>query len=749
MRIKEVKIENFRKLKSCMIEFHEEKTIFVGANNSGKTTAIEAIIKFLDRKKGDFHTNDFTLSNWVQLKQLGDDFLKGDLDAARFKKGLLILLPSMDIWLHVNDSEIHHVHHLLPSLDWEGGELGVTLRFEPKDIEKLLREFKSSTENAKAIVNSEVSKINLKLWPINFHDFLTLKLKEHFEIKSYTLIKYETANSEEGIPAAVELRRNPCKKFPLDGLIQINSINAQRGFADSNEKNTNKLSIQLKEYYDTHLDPTKRPTVSDVQALEAIKTAEKSFDEKLNENFKSAFSELQKLGYPGFKDPKVTISTKVSPIDGMDHQAAVQFEIMKEEGIGTSSLTLPENYNGLGYQNLISMIFKMIKYRSKWLQEGRAGKETELEDDEENIIEPLHLVIIEEPEAHLHPQVQQVFIRKAYEVLQNHKNLKGNEKYTTQLIVSTHSSHIAHEIPFKNLRYFSKKRRKGESNIPLSNVVNLSEAFGDDDITDKFISRYLRTMHCELLFADAAILVEGSVERMLIPHFIKGNFKSLDASYISLLEIGGSHAHRFKSLIEKIGLTTLIITDLDSIMPDGLKKVQPEKGKGLRTGNSTLKDWLPKKEKIDELLILTCDEKVYSSEDYSIRVAYQTPIPNIYGEKDVEYIPYTFEDAFAVENSALIKNMENSTGLMKKLQKAFQSSINTEELTRNLFASLENAKKAEFALDLLYYEKIDELVVPTYIREGLQWLTKQLEREEAELNLEIIVPSEEGGDENG
>ena len=51
-------------------------------------------------------------------------------------------------------------------------------------------------------------------------------------------------------------------------------------------------------------------------------------------------------------------------------------------------------------------------------------KQAKVKQDINNIIEPLHIVLIEEPEAHLHAQVQQVFIKKAYEVLRNNEKLK-------------------------------------------------------------------------------------------------------------------------------------------------------------------------------------------------------------------------------------------------------------------------------------------------------------------------------------
>src|SRR5699024_11053058 len=116
------------------------------------------------------------------------------------------------------------------------------------------------------------------------------------------------------------------------------------------------------------------------------------------------------------------------------------------------------------------------------------------------------------------------------------------------------------------------------------------------------------------IFTDAVILVEGSSERLLIPYFIKENFSVLDSLYISILEIGGSHAHRLKPLIEELGLLTLIITDLDSANENSnnrLEKAVPERGINQKTKNKTLKSWLPCKENIDELL--DCDELLSSN----------------------------------------------------------------------------------------------------------------------------------------
>nr|VFK44906.1 MAG: AAA ATPase domain-containing protein [Candidatus Kentron sp. SD]VFK49586.1 MAG: AAA ATPase domain-containing protein [Candidatus Kentron sp. SD]VFK80695.1 MAG: AAA ATPase domain-containing protein [Candidatus Kentron sp. SD] len=64
MRITHIDIRNFRKLKACRVEFSGEETIFVGANNSGKTSAMDALMLFLDKsRQKNIRVMDFTLSN--------------------------------------------------------------------------------------------------------------------------------------------------------------------------------------------------------------------------------------------------------------------------------------------------------------------------------------------------------------------------------------------------------------------------------------------------------------------------------------------------------------------------------------------------------------------------------------------------------------------------------------------------------------------------------------------------------------
>jgi predicted ATP-dependent endonuclease of OLD family len=735
MKIVFVEIQNFRKLKACRVEIAEQETIFIGANNSGKTSAMDALILFLKNgRRKDFATTDFTLSNWSSIDQLGaqwtaaNDEEEPDLTLESW----LPYLPAIDIWLKADEKDIHRVVHLLPMLDWTLEELlGVRLVFAPKNVEQIYKDFRESYKSARNAESASSKKESpLSLWPGSLREFLDRELHKHFEVKSYILDPAQCHDPENGMakPQSLPADSDPLKKEPFDGLFKIHVIPAQRGFSDPKTEDDShsyfaSLSTQLRRYFTKHLDPSNTPDPSDVEALEAIEAAKTIFDEKLKTSFKPAIGELEGLNYPGFSDPRISITSKISPVDSLDHKTAVQFNLP-----GADALSLPEKYNGLGYQNLISMVFSLIRFRDEWMLVGKAAKN---QNAESAAIEPLHLVLIEEPEAHLHAQVQQVFIKKAYKVLRGHAALKDGS-FSTQLIVSTHSSHLAHELDFTCLRYFRREPATKQGEIPTATVVNLSKTFGDYDETSRFATRYLRTTHCDLFFADAVILLEGSAERMLVPHFIRTKFPKLDQSYISLLEIGGAHAHRLKPLLKTLGILSLIVTDLDSIEESGTSKTLPERGKGYRTGNTTLKDWVPKKESLDDLLDLTNDAK--ETADHFVRVAYQCPITVKYkeGEDEEEAIPYTFEDSLALTNLELFRGYDKPIGLLKKLKTALKMDT-LKGASKEMFANLEKGRKAEMALELLYLTEPGDVRPPAYISDGLKWLEEALDARKLEV----------------
>lgn len=750
MRIKFVEVSNFRKLKSTHLDFDAKTTILVGANNSGKTSAMVALRYFL-LAPNRLALRDVTIANWTRIDAVGTAWEKGKPAADEIND----LLPCLDVWLDVPITEIQHVVHILPTLEWNGGLIGVRLKYELESLDRLKADYLLNREAAVKVAQPEGGGEPITIWPERLTDFLERKLRAHVQLSAYPLDPAAVVPPTKGsaAPQALPAGAFPLEKNPFRHLIKIDEIAAQRDFSDASERGADeeggsdvtprrfkrRLSDQLRGYYDRHLDPAKTPSIEDYDALGAIQLAERNFDKRLEAGFSAAFDELEELGYPGVNNPKLKITTQLRAIDGLKHGSAVQYQVAEPGADGLNALRLPEDYAGLGYQNLIAMVFMLMSYRDDWMRVGKAMSDIDAASLPK--IAPLHLVLVEEPEAHLHAQVQQVFINKAYTLLRKRPELGDKTQYQTQLVVSTHSSHVAHEADFASLRYFRRRPASVKGETPTTTVANLSYVFGGVDETQRFVKRYLKATHCDLFFADGIIFVEGQAERILVPHFIRHHFPALSHRYVTLLDLGGSHAHNFKQLVDELGLTTLIVADLDATHAVKVplaaggeairwKSTKPQIGADQKTANPVLKTWHPGKELIDELAALK-DEALEcpSCEGYELRVAFQQPLPPVDGDKTApQIIPRTFEDALVLQNIEAVKTVEGSP-TSKRIRALVDENLGGEALADELFELLKTAEKAAFALDCLMHEDATAIRPPLYIEKGLAWFEKAIAKD--------------------
>ena len=221
MKIAFTDIQNFRKLKNCRVVLSEQKTIFVGANNSGKTSAMDALIIFMKHNHREFSVRDFTLSNWKDINQIASDWVdtgngnEPDLSPDIWRP----LMPSLDVWLEVEDKEVHYVSHIIPTLDWAGGKLGIRLVLEPNNTEELYKAFKAAHGSAEETCGAADS--SLKLWPKSMRDFLEKELHKFFTINAYILDHSKAAKHE---PQLLTNRSEPLDGDPFKGLFKINII---------------------------------------------------------------------------------------------------------------------------------------------------------------------------------------------------------------------------------------------------------------------------------------------------------------------------------------------------------------------------------------------------------------------------------------------------------------------------------------------------------------------------------------------
>ncbi|MGE6206482.1 ATP-dependent nuclease [Aeromonas media] len=179
--------------------------------------------------------------------------------------------------------------------------------------------------------------------------------------------------------------------------------------------------------------------------------------------------------------------------------------------------------NSLGYNNLLYI----------------ASILAELTLDEEGEGQPLFkLLLIEEPEAHLHPQLQIRLLNHLKSVAERNKNV--------QVIVTTHSTVLASSVNIESIIHLSK------SNNPIATPLR---ACGLPPNSSQFINRWLDVTKSNLLFASGVILVEGIAEQMLIPAIAKIVLKdqadgknSLENLGISTINLNGIYFKHFMQL---------------------------------------------------------------------------------------------------------------------------------------------------------------------------------------------------------
>ena len=293
-------------------------------------------------------------------------------------------------------------------------------------------------------------------------------------------------------------------------------------------------------------------------------------------------------------------------------------------------------------------------------------------------------------------------------------------------MVTTHSSHILDAVDFEKVRYFRRSHLTtddpGTCRIMNASTVKSLRDFrpsplGEGEDAEKraleFLERYLRLTHCDLFFADAAILVEGAVEKLLLPEMIRKAAPDLTKSFLTILEIGGAYAHRFDELIRFLHIPSLVITDLDSVSPEGRHPAVRADTPNALTSNASLKTLLHVST-VQELIDKTFDDKCQTTPDRAI--VYQTDVMVDENGKGQLMRPRTLEESFAYENfpsvrsGDLILDIEIPVDLGDAYQAIYKQVKST------------SFKKTDFAMSVLASN--ENWHVPNYISEGLVWLQK-------------------------
>ncbi|EJE53375.1 hypothetical protein PMI14_01975 [Acidovorax sp. CF316] len=749
IKLRFLELCQFRRLGKVQLEIDQKTTILVGANNSGKTSILAALRHFLADGTS-FGAFDISLSQWPKLRTLGKSWealaedpstvASSEVQWKEQLQTLLEAMPTLDLWFDAEAGMYHYVAPFLSKFSWTGGAVGVRLRLEPAATVDELKQLAWTYQLARAPVK-DMGADSLA-WPIDLLDFWLREPGKLGQVRAYKLDADN--NPLAGIAAyttqALPEDASPIERKNLSKVIRVDFVAAQRGLgseeADSRSASgphrVGMFSNQLLKFARQHLNVASTGHGHRADLIKAVAEAQRDLDKKIHEAIADSVEEVKELGYPGLHDPQeIHFRTRIQTADLLDHGTAVQYSMHKE----SLEELLPEYSIGLGYQNLQSLSYQLVSFKTARLKPEKGSPA------------PVHLVMIEEPEAHLHVQVQRIFSEKAHKLIS--PTAKDESTLKSQLLISTHSSHLAHAESFDRLRYVRRIAKSASNPMPSTEVVNLGQVFGNDKKTRQFAERYFRVQHTDLLFANAAVFVEGVAERMLVPLFMERDFKALNSRYVSFLDIGGSHAHRLKPLVEKLRIPTVIITDID---PSEEREGKPKNGgeptkklvavantgqPGLQCGNPTLRGWHPKLQMLDDFKNPSDSQWVWQeTADCLVRFAWQLPVAEA-GEN----WPSTFEDSLVLTNIQWFKDLlqekvdeagmeiDQPTGALRSVATLVAKATSTAELLAALHALMHNSfNKGDFAASI--FEKIsseEPVVCPKYIADALGWLQKQLD----------------------
>lgn len=205
-------------------------------------------------------------------------------------------------------------------------------------------------------------------------------------------------------------------------------------------------------------------------------------------------------------------------------------------------LSLEKNKSGLGTLNQLFMAAEMIHLK----RENYTG---------------LRLGLIEELEAHLHPQAQ----------LRVLKSLINDNTNNIQYILTTHSTILGSSIPLKYLKLCSN-----------NNVYSLDKDNTQLSESDyQFLERFLDATKANLFFAKGVIFVEGDAENIIVPAIAEIIGKPLYKYGVSVVNVGHKGFFRYVNIFRRKDETTLpikvsIITDLDIKVDENGKPTENE-----------------------------------------------------------------------------------------------------------------------------------------------------------------------------
>ena len=512
MYFSKIQIENFRCFDNIDIDFNDGLNVIIGHNNSGKSNLIKALSLLL---------------NYQGAKRLEVDDFNKNISIDKLKESP----PKISIALTITQSEDEDLNSddLVTVGNW-------LTKLETPYEALLTYEFFLPEKETERYIEALKSVTKLKdVWKFIKHDFIrlytykiyggSLDLRNVADGESLQKFDFQFLDAIRDVERDMFTGRNTLLRDVLDF------------FMDYEIKNNDEKADSVKE---SEIKIKKKEFSKQADDLLGI------LQDRMQNGKKQILSYAEKTG-ASFNKATPDFEGSISDVEMF---SALKLIVKYETGI-----EIPVTHNGLGYNNLIFMSLLLAK-----MQVNSDGKYLG------SNAKVFPVLVIEEPEAHLHPSMQYKFLKFLKENMQENKKVR-------QIFVTTHSTQITAAVLLDDIICLHNEEGKFTVGYP-------GKVFPDDELGKKakaYVQRFLDATRSDMLFAQKLILVEGITEQLVLSIMAEYLGKSLEDHHVGVINVGGRYFDYFLYLFDNsnryaIPKKVACLTDRDPVRKERKKK---------------------------------------------------------------------------------------------------------------------------------------------------------------------------------
>ncbi|SGY84946.1 Putative uncharacterized protein [Moritella viscosa] len=691
-------------------------TLIIGKNNAGKTTIVNALKMLCNNEQPS--ASDFNLSYLNELFGL----YKQAFDANKATSFERLDTPNLEFTLSIKvdfnaeDLMTHLAPFIAISEEGNGEPISVCIM-----VKIALTEESAFKEEVSRIFKANNSE-----------------RRQQFE-KFYALLSKETSNIQvEGNLYQIEfidLLGDATEKFSLKKLINIKEIKANRHLKEGVLSNVFNKIVSFQFTNDANSRSSLEKSIESINNLISNDVGAKSTD------ISQVLGELESTN-------KVDMNLSGNVSYDAVMKGLIKYNFMDGDDY------IPEDQFGLGYINLLNIIGEIIHFVDSYEDKSHFSR--------------INLLFIEEPEAFMHPQMQEFFIKRIDNAVKKALEIANAASQNTktlqcQVAITTHSSHIVNSKihssnTFNNINYLTSINKSTKA-INLTDEAVVSSDDSDANKKLSFIKKHIKYKVSELFFSDAIIFVEGITEETLLNYYLEKH-PDLSEYYISVFNINGAHGKLYLPLAKKLSVPSLIVTDLD------IKREKCEKGEKHKKDESCGACGQQSKDGETSpyvagtapryLQIKSLDSRITTNStliDFNRTLKGKSKevakkISNIeFFEDDNLYVVFQKDlikgqHATSLEEALILTNYQNKiiNGVIKNCKpkiykgilnyggkKSLRNFINNSYKLQKKLSDSKSTFSNELIFSLLSAEKGDVLPqLPNYLEDGLNWLVTKL-----------------------